>query len=40
MDNEKKEYEAPQMEITLFDIEDIITTSTGDGIGGGDDILP
>lgn len=37
MDNGKKEYEAPQMEITLFDIEDIITTSTGDAIPGVDD---
>lgn len=27
MDNRKKEYETPQMEITLFDVEDIITTS-------------
>lgn len=35
MDNEKRKYETPQMEITLFDVEDIITTS-GE-IGGVDD---
>lgn len=35
MNNGKKEYETPQIEITLFDIDDIITTS-GE-IGGADD---
>lgn len=35
MDNRKKEYETPQMEITLFDVEDVITTS-GE-IGGVDE---
>lgn len=37
MNNEKREYETPQIEVTLFDVEDIITTS-GE-IGGIDDIL-
>lgn len=36
MDIRKKAYETPQMEITLFEVEDIITTS--DMNGGDDDI--
>lgn len=38
MDNRKK-YETPKMEIALFDVEDIITTS-GNEISGGDDVIP
>lgn len=37
MDNRKIEYETPHMDITLFEVEDIITTS-GE-IGGIDDVL-
>ena len=36
----KKKYTAPEMEITEFDVEDVITTSgnnDGTGEGGGED---
>lgn len=29
--DEKKPYVSPEMEITVFDTEDVITTSTGEG---------
>lgn len=38
MNNKKREYETPQMEITSFEVEDIITTSSGEINGGDDDI--
>lgn len=34
----KKEYETPNMEITIFETEDIITASDPE-IGGGDDVI-
>lgn len=35
----KECYESPAMEIELFEVSDIVTTSWGDGDLGGDDIF-
>ena len=38
MTKEKNVYETPKMDITIFECEDIITTS-GPEMGGGDDVI-
>jgi hypothetical protein len=38
MKMETKQYIEPEIEITMFDVEDVITTS--DGLGGGGIVLP
>lgn len=38
MEIRKLEYETPQLEITIFETEDIITTSPPE-MGGGDDVI-
>ena len=35
----KERYVSPEMEIELFEVSDIVTTSWGDGDLGGDDIF-